>query len=124
MARVHAHPRSMGPEMDSLSLRYFGLALVDPTDRYLRAWKPVPSCLQFDQQRVLSRFFSFLLPLLTAAPLGKTGEPTGPSSAYMYRFYRFSSYCYRPTSGSSYASSCSRHVHRAIGVALFPSLLP
>ena len=28
------------------------------TDRYLRAWKPVPSCLQFDQQRVLSRFFS------------------------------------------------------------------
>ena len=33
------------------------LALVDPTDRYLRAWKPVPSCLQFDQQRVLSRFF-------------------------------------------------------------------
>src|SRR5580692_9357693 len=33
------------------------LALVDPTDRYLRAWKPVPSCLQFVQQRVLSRFF-------------------------------------------------------------------
>ena len=33
------------------------LALVDSTDRYLRAWKPVPSCLQFDQQRVLSRFF-------------------------------------------------------------------
>jgi hypothetical protein len=31
---------------------------VDPTDRYLRAWKPVPSCLQFDQQRVLSHFFS------------------------------------------------------------------
>src|SRR5436305_12325138 len=53
--------------MDSLSLRYFGLrpaqplrlALVDPTDRYLRAWKPVPSCLQFDQQRVL---FPLLLP--------------------------------------------------------------
>src|SRR5436305_1114458 len=51
--------------MDSLSLRYFGLrpaqplrlALVHPTDRYLRAWKPVPSCLQFDQHRVLSRFF-------------------------------------------------------------------
>jgi hypothetical protein len=40
---------------------------VDPTDRYLRAWKPVPSCLQFDQQRVLSRFFSLLLPLPTAA---------------------------------------------------------
>src|SRR5271163_2300889 len=65
MARV----RPMGPKMDSLSLRYFGLppaqplrlALVDPTDRYLRAWKPVPSCLQFDQQRVLSRFFSVLL---------------------------------------------------------------
>ena len=73
VARVHADPRSMGPKMDSLSLRYFGLrpaqplrlALVDPTDRYLRAWKPVPSCLQFDQQRVLSRFFS-LLPLPTA----------------------------------------------------------
>jgi hypothetical protein len=63
---VHAHPRAMGPKMDSLSLRYFGLALVDPTDRYLRAWKPVPSCLQFDQQRVLSRSFS-LLPLPTAA---------------------------------------------------------
>src|SRR5271155_1184934 len=31
-----------------------------PTDRYLRAWKPVPSCLQLDQQRVLSRFFSLL----------------------------------------------------------------
>jgi hypothetical protein len=53
------------------SLRYFGLsptqplrlALMDPTDRYLRAWKPVPSCPQFDQQRVLSRFFSLLLPL-------------------------------------------------------------
>jgi hypothetical protein len=59
----------MGPQMDS-SLRYFGLApaqllrlaLVDPTDRYLSAWKPVPPYLQFDQQRVLSRFSSFLLP--------------------------------------------------------------
>jgi hypothetical protein len=40
---------------------------VDPTDRYLKAWKPVPSCPQFDQQRVLSRFFSLLLPLPTAA---------------------------------------------------------
>jgi hypothetical protein len=59
MARVHANPQSMSPKMDSLSLRYFGL--VDPTDRYLRAWKPVPSCLQFDQQRVLSHFFSLLL---------------------------------------------------------------
>jgi hypothetical protein len=56
-------------------LRYFGLppaqplrlTLVDPTDRYLRTWKPVPSCLQFDQQRVLSRFFCLLLPLPTAA---------------------------------------------------------
>src|SRR5436309_1928709 len=56
--------------MDSLSLRYFRLppaqplrlALVDPTDRYLGAWKPVPSCQQFDQQCVLSRFFSLLLP--------------------------------------------------------------
>jgi hypothetical protein len=81
-ARVHAHPPSMGPKMDTLSLRYFGLppaqplrlALVDPTDRYLRVWKPVPVCLQFDQQRVLSRFFlppspsfSLLLPLPTAA---------------------------------------------------------
>src|ERR1700733_13524738 len=74
MARVHAHPRPMGPKMDSLSLRYFRLplaqplrlALVDPTDRYLRAWKPVPPCLQFDQQRVFSRF-SLLLPFPTAA---------------------------------------------------------
>ena len=33
---------------------------MDPTDRYLRVWKPV------DQLRVLSRFFS-LLPLRTAA---------------------------------------------------------
>jgi hypothetical protein len=48
MARVHAHPRSMGPKMDTLSLRYFWapaqplrLALVDPADRYLGAWKPV-----------------------------------------------------------------------------------
>jgi len=62
MARVHAHLRSMGPKMDSISLRYFGLgssqplrlALVDPTDKYLRAWKPIPSCLHFDQQRVPS----------------------------------------------------------------------
>jgi hypothetical protein len=53
MARVHAHPRSMGPKMDSISLRYFGLrpsqpvrlALVDPTDKYLRTWKPIPSCI-------------------------------------------------------------------------------
>src|SRR3984957_8758585 len=59
MARGHANPQSMSPKMDSLSLRFFGL--VDPTDRYFRAWKPVPSCLQFDQQRVLSRFFSLLL---------------------------------------------------------------
>jgi hypothetical protein len=52
------------------SLRYFGhppaqplrLALVDPTDRYLRAWKSVPPCLQFDQQGVLSRFISLLPP--------------------------------------------------------------
>ena len=66
----------MGPKIDSLLYAtYFGLlpaqplrlALVDPTDRYLRAWKPVPSCLQFDQQRVLSRFFCLLLPLPTAA---------------------------------------------------------
>src|SRR5947209_19159609 len=25
MARMHAHPRFMGPKMDSISLRYFGL---------------------------------------------------------------------------------------------------
>ena len=58
----------MGPKNGLPSFRYFGLrlALVDPTDRYLRAWKPVPSCLQFDQQRVLSRSFS-LLPLPTVA---------------------------------------------------------
>jgi hypothetical protein len=53
--------------LGSLLRNRFRLALVDPTDRYLRAWKPVPSCLQFDQQRVLSRFFSLLLPLPTAA---------------------------------------------------------
>jgi hypothetical protein len=65
----------MGLKMDSLLYAIFGLppaqplrlALVDPTDRYLREWKPVPSCPQFDQQRVLSRFFSLLLPLPTAA---------------------------------------------------------
>jgi len=39
---------------------------VDPTDRYSRAWKPVPPCPQFDQLRVLSRSFS-LLPLPMAA---------------------------------------------------------
>jgi len=42
--------------MNSLLLGYFGLppsqtlrrlALVDPTDRYSRAWKPVPPCSQF-----------------------------------------------------------------------------
>src|SRR5271170_6294201 len=67
--------RACSPSIDGSqnglpSLRYFGLplaqplrlALVDPIDRYLRAWKPVPSCLQFDQQRVLSRFFSLPLP--------------------------------------------------------------
>jgi hypothetical protein len=56
------------------SLRYFWLppaqllrlALVDPTGRYLRAWKPVPPYPQFDRQRVISRFF-FPLPLPTAA---------------------------------------------------------
>src|SRR5277367_5078615 len=46
MARVRAHPRSMVP--NGLPLRYFRLpttqplrlALVNPTDRYLRDWKP------------------------------------------------------------------------------------
>jgi hypothetical protein len=45
------------------------------TDRQSRAWKPVPSCLQFDQQRVLSRFFS-LLP--TAAPLPSSWRDEKP----------------------------------------------
>jgi hypothetical protein len=45
----------------SVSFRKDADAFVDPTDRYLRAWKPVPSCLQFNQQRVLSYFFSLLL---------------------------------------------------------------
>ena len=53
------------------SLRYFRLppaqplrlALVDPTDRYLTVWKPVPSCLQFDQQRL--SFFLLLPPSLS-----------------------------------------------------------
>jgi hypothetical protein len=48
VARVHAYPRSMGPKMDSLTLRYFGLppaqplrlALVDPTDRILEGVEP------------------------------------------------------------------------------------
>src|SRR5271156_3855332 len=56
--------------MDSLRYAILGsllrnplrLALMDPTDRYLRVWKPVPLCLQFNQQRVLSRFFSLLPP--------------------------------------------------------------
>jgi len=51
----------------SLLRNHFVSPLLDPTDRYLKAWKPVPSCPQFDQQRVLSRFFSLLLPLPTAA---------------------------------------------------------
>jgi hypothetical protein len=64
MARVRAHPRSMGPKIDSLlsPAQPLRLALVDPIGRYLRVWKSV------DQLRVLSRFFFFLLlPLLTAA---------------------------------------------------------
>ena len=77
------------------SLRYFGLppaqplrlALMDPTDRYLRAWKPVQSCLQFDQQRALSRFFSLFptaaFPTImarrkaTAEELGDRAESNG-----------------------------------------------
>jgi hypothetical protein len=63
MARVRAHPRSMGPKIDSLlsPAQPLRLALVDPIGRYLRVWKSV------DQLRVLSRFFFLLLPLLTAA---------------------------------------------------------
>jgi hypothetical protein len=65
----------MGSQNGLSSLRYFWLppaqplrlAFVDPTDRYLKAWKFVLSCPQFDQQRVLSRFFSLFLPLPTAA---------------------------------------------------------
>jgi hypothetical protein len=73
VARVHAHPRSMGPKMDSLSFRYFGLrlALVDPTDRYSRTWQPVLPCPQFGQQRVLSRFFSLLLTAAFATIMAK-----------------------------------------------------
>jgi hypothetical protein len=44
--------------LGSLPAQPLRLALVDPIDRYLRAWKPVLSWLQFNQQRVLSRFFS------------------------------------------------------------------
>ena len=48
VARVHAHPRLMVPKWTPVL--YFGLppaqplrlALLDPTDRYSRAWKPVP----------------------------------------------------------------------------------
>src|SRR5271155_1062512 len=63
----------MGPKMDSLSFRYFGLrlALVDPTDRYSRTWQPVLPCPQFDQQRVLSRFFSLLLTAAFATIMAK-----------------------------------------------------
>ena len=63
-------PSIDGSQNGLSSLRYFGLpptqplhlTLIDPTDRYLRAWKPVPSCPQFDQQPVLSRLFSLLPP--------------------------------------------------------------
>ena len=50
VAGVHAHLDRWSPN-GLPSLRYFGLpsaqplrrlALMDPTDRYLRAWKPVP----------------------------------------------------------------------------------
>jgi hypothetical protein len=55
VARVNAHPQSMAPK-GLPSLRYFELppaqplrlAFVDPTGRYLTAWKPVPPCSQFD----------------------------------------------------------------------------
>ena len=75
MARVHAHSRSMGSKMDSLLYPIFGSLLrnhfvspLNPTDKYLKAWKPVLSCPQVDQQQcVFSRFFSLLLPLPTAA---------------------------------------------------------
>jgi hypothetical protein len=75
-------PSIDGSQNGPPSLRYFGLppaqprrlGLVDPTDRYLRAWKPVPSCLQFDQQRVHSRFFSLLLPLSNGHLLHYHGE--------------------------------------------------
>jgi hypothetical protein len=76
VARVHADLRWV-PKWTPFLYAIFGrppaqqlrLALVNPTDRYLRAWKPVPSCLQFDQQLVLfplllppSPSFSLLLP--------------------------------------------------------------
>ena len=64
----------MVPKMDSLPLRHFRLpptqllpvALVDLTDRYLRAWEPVPPCPQFDHYTCFPAS-SLLLPLPTAA---------------------------------------------------------
>jgi hypothetical protein len=65
------------------------------TDRYLRAWKPVLSCLQFGQQRVLSCFFS-LLPTAafstimakrkaTAEELGARAESNGDKRGHVAR---------------------------------------
>jgi hypothetical protein len=79
--RVHAYPRSMGPKMDSLLYAILGsllrnrfvLPLWIRQTGYLRTWKPVPSCLQFDQQRVLSRIFLLLLP-----PSSSSGCPYPP----------------------------------------------
>src|SRR5438477_4363763 len=79
MAEVHAQPQSMVPQMDSLSLRYFGLALVDPTDKYLGRRSPFRHACGLISNACFpaSSSSSLLLPLSTAAPLRKPGEPTG-----------------------------------------------
>jgi hypothetical protein len=90
VARVHAHPRSMGPKMDSLTLRYLGSLLcnrfVPPLwirqTGYLRAWKPVPSCLQFNQQRVLSRFFLLLLLPSSSSSTGRLLHHHGETKSH------------------------------------------
>ena len=68
VARVHAHPRSMGPKMDSPSLRYFGLPSAQP----LR--------LALVDSTVLSRFFPLLLPLPTAAAISSFFTTTSSST--------------------------------------------
>jgi hypothetical protein len=66
VARVHAHPRSMVPKMDLLQVLYaisgslLRNCFVSPL--WIRQ-----TDTQGHQQRVLSRFFSLLLPLPTAA---------------------------------------------------------
>ena len=74
VARVHADLRWI-PKWTPFLYAIFGrppaqplrLALVDPTDRYLRAWKPVPCACSLTSNACFSHFFSLLLPLPTAA---------------------------------------------------------